>query len=55
MKRSKRKAGLRFKPVISGYEDYQKKELKYPEIKNGSVEEKLEVEKKVLWNQTVDK
>lgn len=55
MKKSKRKTGLTFKPVISGYEDYQKKELKYPGIKNCGVEEKLEIEKKVLWNEIVNK
>ena len=55
MKKSKRKTGLTFKPVISRYGDYITKELKYPEIKNSGVEEKLEIEKKVLWNETVNK
>ena len=47
MKKSKRKTGLTFKPVISRYGDYITKELKYPEIKNSGVEEKLEIEKRV--------
>lgn len=50
MKKSKKKTGLTYKPVISKNGVYKLNGLKYPEIKNGNVEEKLEIEKKVLWD-----
>ena len=50
MKKSKRKSGLTYRSVIPKFGDSKLNDLKYPEIKNKNVEEKLEVEKKALWD-----